>query len=116
MSARRDRLVARPAHSRRAAQLIARLIAWGVPRLRLGLMPFRAARPLDRRERWLVVSVWAALGGLVSCAWLVVLAALAPGLRQHGGWLLFVVLLLAATVFFAAAAYLMTSIGNRLIG
>lgn len=111
MRARLGRLAARPARSRLASWFA----AWAAPRLRLGLMPFRAARRLEPRERWLVVCVWAALGGLAGCAWLALLAALLPGLRLGSGWLLLVVLLLGAIAFFAAAAYLVTGIGNRLI-
>jgi len=89
--------------------------AWTRAQLRLGLMPFRAARPLEPRERWVVVFVWGALGGVFACAWLALLAALLPGLRHGAGWLALAALLLGAIAFFGAGGYLMTRIGNRLV-
>lgn len=90
--------------------------AWARASVRLGLMPFRAARPLEARERAAVVAVWGALGGVFACAWLALLAALLPGLRHGVGWLALVALLLGAVAFFGGCGYLMTRVGNRLVG
>jgi hypothetical protein len=94
---------------------VARTVAAARGELRRGLMPFRAARLLEPRERWGVVRVWGALGGVFGCAWLALLAALVPSLARGVGWLLLVALLAGAVVFFAAAGYLMAWIGNRLV-
>lgn len=103
--------------ARLAAHLaLAKIATWTAPRLRQGLMPFQAAHRLEPRERWLVIEVWGALGGIVGCAWLALLAALVSPLRQGSGWLVFGVLLAGAVCFFAGAGYLMTAIGNRLVG
>ena len=101
------RLAARPT--------VARTLATTREELRHGLMPFRTSRRLAAAERWRVVRVWGALGGIFGLVWLALLAALVPSLLRGAGWLLLVALLVGAVVFFAAAGWLMGRIGNRLV-